>query len=131
MLPSAFRAPLDEAHKDDQGRYSLGLTTQPADNRYILLLAINHSSSNQNSVFVTKSEKTMLPRWSSLMIVIDKMDKWSVGLVPSGSLLPHCLFEYWAKMGGFQGGRHGSLSCQDVEISTSGDWATIASVGRL
>lgn len=68
MLPSAFRVPRDEAHKDDQGRYSLGLTTQPADNRYILL-------SNENTVFVTKSEKTMLPIESSLMIVIEKMDK--------------------------------------------------------
>lgn len=57
MLPSAFRAPRDEAHKDDQGRCSLGLTTQPADNRCIWLLAINHSLSNENTVFVTKSEK--------------------------------------------------------------------------
>ena len=111
MLPSAFRVPRGEAHKDDQGRYSLGLTTQPADNRYILL-------SNENTVFViTKSEKTMLPIESSLMIVIEKMDKWGVGLVPSGSLLPHCLLEYWGKMGGFLGRRHGSQSCQDVEVS--------------
>ena len=109
MLPSAFRVPRDEAHKDDQGRYSLGLTTQPADNRYILL-------SNENTVFVTKSEKTMLPIESSLMIVIKKMDKWDVGLVLSGSLLPHCLLEYWGKMGGFLGRCHGSQSCQDVEI---------------
>ena len=144
MLPSAFRVPRDEAHKDDQGRYSLGLTTQPADNRYILL-------SNENTVFVTKSEKTMLPIESSLMIVIKKMDKWDVGLVLSGSLLPHCLLEYWGKMGGFLGRRHGSQSCQDVEVSpetnkglktpyeflvlpkifTSGDQAAIASVGEV
>ena len=109
MLPSAFRVPRDEAHKDDQGRYSLGLTTQPADNRYILL-------SNENTVFVTKYEKTMLPIESCLMIVIEKMDKWDVGLVLSGSLLPHCLLEYWGKMGGFVGRRHGSQSCQDVEV---------------
>lgn len=52
------------------------------------------------------------------MIVIEKMDKWGVGLVQSGSLLSLCLLEYWGEMGGFLRRCHGSQSCQDVEIFT-------------